>query len=72
MRGTNDDEIVDFVRFTENRNIDVRFIEFMPFGGNRFNARKMVSYREALAQIDAAFENRVIRLLDKPNDTSKV
>ena len=31
MRGVNDDEIVDFVAMTERRNIEVRFIEYMPF-----------------------------------------
>ncbi len=30
--GFNDDEIVDFVRMTENEAIDVRFIELMPIG----------------------------------------
>lgn len=71
MRGVNDDELVDFVRLTEHRDVDVRFIEFMPFGGNRFDANKMVSYREALTRIGTVFDDRVVRLVDKPNDTSK-
>ena len=72
IRGVNEEEVVDFVRFTEHRNVDVRFIEYMPFGGNKFDTRKMVPYREMLAAIGAAFDDRVVRLLDKPNDTSKV
>jgi cyclic pyranopterin phosphate synthase len=32
MRGTNDDEFADFARLTQNRNITVRFIEYMPLG----------------------------------------
>jgi GTP 3',8-cyclase len=32
MRGTNDDEIVDFARLTLHRPITVRFIEYMPLG----------------------------------------
>ena len=32
MKGFNDDEIGDFVRLTEDRDIEVRFIELMPIG----------------------------------------
>jgi cyclic pyranopterin phosphate synthase len=32
MRGTNDDEVVDFARLTLNRRLTVRFIEYMPLG----------------------------------------
>ena len=35
MRGVNDDEICDFVSLTKDKSLDVRFIEYMPFGGNR-------------------------------------
>lgn len=34
MKGVNDDEILDFVELVRERNIGVRFIEFMPFTGN--------------------------------------
>jgi molybdenum cofactor biosynthesis enzyme MoaA len=34
MRGINDDEIIDFVEFTKNKDVYVRFIEYMPFDGN--------------------------------------
>lgn len=33
MRNFNEDEIVDFVELTRNMNVEVRFIEFMPFSG---------------------------------------
>jgi cyclic pyranopterin phosphate synthase len=35
MRGFNDDEIIDFVEFTRDKDIYLRFIEYMPFDGNR-------------------------------------
>lgn len=35
MAGINDDEIIDFVEFVRDKPINVRFIEHMPFGGNR-------------------------------------
>jgi cyclic pyranopterin phosphate synthase len=34
MRGVNDDEIFDFIELTKDLDIDVRFIEFMPFSEN--------------------------------------
>jgi molybdenum cofactor biosynthesis enzyme MoaA len=37
MNGFNDDEILDFVEFTKNKNVYVRFIEYMPFDGNGKN-----------------------------------
>lgn len=33
MRGFNEDEVVDFVELTRDQNIEVRFIEYMPFSG---------------------------------------
>ncbi|KAL0961625.1 hypothetical protein UPYG_G00353950 [Umbra pygmaea] len=51
MRGLNEDEILDFVALTENRPLEVRFIEYMPFDGNKWNFRKMVSYQEMLDHI---------------------
>jgi len=45
MRGLNEDEIINFVEKTRNHNIDVRFIEYMPFDGNKWNTDKMVSYQ---------------------------
>ncbi|XP_012970538.1 molybdenum cofactor biosynthesis protein 1 isoform X2 [Mesocricetus auratus] len=51
MRGLNEDELLDFVALTEALPLDVRFIEYMPFDGNRWNFRKMVSYKEMLDTI---------------------
>jgi cyclic pyranopterin phosphate synthase len=34
MKGFNDDEIIDFVEFSKDKNIFIRFIEYMPFDGN--------------------------------------
>ncbi|XP_014672360.1 PREDICTED: molybdenum cofactor biosynthesis protein 1-like [Priapulus caudatus] len=70
MRGLNDDEICDFVDLTRAKDIDVRFIEYMPFNGNKWNDKKMVSYQEMLDLIRSRWPE-VERLTDKPNDTSK-
>ena len=54
MRGVNDDELLDFVALTRERDVNVRFIEYMPFDGNAWAARKMVPYAEMLAAVQAA------------------
>lgn len=45
MKGVNDDEIVDFVELTRDKNINVRFIEYMPFDGNVWSTTKLVTYK---------------------------
>ncbi|NXQ91222.1 MOCS1 protein, partial [Nyctibius grandis] len=51
MRGFNEDELLSFVDFTKDLPVDVRFIEYMPFDGNKWNFKKMVSYKEMLDTI---------------------
>ena len=72
IKGFNDNEIIDFIELTKNRNIQIRFIEFMPFDGNQWNKEKLVSYAEILSKVNGYYnEQNVNRLQDKPNDTSK-
>lgn len=71
MRGFNDDEISDFVQLTEDRNLDIRFIEYMPFAGNKWNDEKMVSYHEMIQTLRAHWPE-LHALPNGPNDTSKV
>jgi len=72
MKGENDDEIVDFIRFTEDLPISVRFIEFMPFDGNKWNMSKLVSEAEILGQVEKAFgKEKLISLPDEKNLTAR-
>ncbi|XP_068194871.1 molybdenum cofactor biosynthesis protein 1 isoform X2 [Antennarius striatus] len=57
MRGFNEDELLDFVALTEKKPLEVRFIEYMPFDGNKWNFKKMVSYQEMLDQIRQQWPN---------------
>ena len=36
QRGVNEDELCDFVALTRDKDVEVRFIEYMPFSGNRY------------------------------------
>jgi len=71
MRGFNDDEIIDFINFTKTRKVAVRFIEFMPFGGNDWKADKMLSLEEILEKAKNAFGEKLITLKNHENDTAK-
>lgn len=70
MRGLNEDEILDFVDTTQERDIDIRFIEYMPFDGNKWNTNKMVPFQEMLSIIRKKYPD-FQRIQDAPNDTSK-
>ena len=72
IKGFNDNEIVDFVDLTKHKNIQIRFIEFMPFSGNQWDKSKLVSYSEILEMLKSNFDHHEIeRLTDAPNDTAK-
>jgi cyclic pyranopterin phosphate synthase len=69
IKGTNEDEISDFIRWSISDNIHIRFIEFMPFDGNNWNWDKTVSLKEVLAIADKDFSYAKIE--DAKNDTTK-
>lgn len=57
IRGCNDDEIVDLASLALEGDVTVRFIEYMPFDGERmWDMEKVVSGKEILARIRAAHE----------------
>ena len=46
IKDFNEDEIIDFIKLTKDSPINIRFIEFMPFDGNRWNKSKLVTQQE--------------------------
>ncbi|RPA75616.1 molybdenum cofactor biosynthesis prote [Ascobolus immersus RN42] len=71
MRGVNEDEICDFVEMTKGRNIEVRFIEYMPFDGNKWAKRKMLPYAEMVELIKAKYPTFAKLPEPTANETSK-
>lgn len=69
MKGLNDGEIKDFIEWTRHHPVQIRFIEFMPFSGNKWTSNKMCSLEEILAQIEQDFT--VLPVEAEPNDTAK-
>ncbi|KAH7349995.1 molybdenum cofactor biosynthesis protein A [Plectosphaerella cucumerina] len=70
MRGRNDREILKFVEMTREQDIEVRFIEYMPFDGNKWNEGKMLGYAEMLDIIRVEHPG-VEPVRGHRNDTSK-
>lgn len=71
MRGVNDDEVVDFVHLARDHAIQVRFIEYMPFGGNRWQEKKMVTYAELRDTIEQSMGAPLELIPAQPGDTAK-
>jgi molybdenum cofactor biosynthesis enzyme MoaA len=70
MRGLNDDEILSFCYLTKDWDITVRFIEYMPFEGNKWNTNKFVSYEEMKSRIIREF-GTLQKQRDDLHDTTK-
>lgn len=70
MRGVNDREVLDFVALTRDSDVEVRFIEYMPFDGNKWSQGKMFSYAEMLDLIRERYPS-LQKVQDHQNDTSK-
>ncbi len=75
MKNFNDDELIDFVTManeTFGGDIDVRFIEWMPFNDNGWNRERFVSYKDMMDKIGSGSRSmRLERIGDGPNDTTK-
>ncbi|KAJ7561144.1 hypothetical protein O6H91_03G015800 [Diphasiastrum complanatum] len=67
MRDFNDDEVIDFVELTRYKPVNVRFIEFMPFDGNVWNSKKLVSYAELLSLVHFCSGCNRLRLMADGN-----
>ncbi len=64
IRGINDDELLDFVRFGEELSslaaggptVEMRFIEYMPFRGNAWSSERSLPMSEMLAAIERVYD----------------
>lgn len=69
MKGLNDGEINDFIEWTKNDSVHIRFIEFMPFTGNKWSSNKVITYNEILEKINESYS--FLPLVNEKNDTAK-
>ena len=69
IKGVNDNEINDFIELTKHKNLTIKFIEFMPFKGNKWDWSKGVGKLEILDLISRRFGN-IEELKNPPHSTS--
>ncbi|KIO78600.1 molybdenum cofactor biosynthesis protein MoeA [Pedobacter lusitanus] len=69
MKGFNDNEIPDFIAWTKDLPLEIRFIEFMPFAGNRWTSNKVVSLEEILNSVQIKYNFTALKA--GKNDTAK-
>lgn len=69
LRGVNDDELGAFARYTAERPVAVRFIEFMPFAGNDWSQDHCMPMTEMLAALESDFV--LERIPDGPSPISR-
>jgi len=70
VKGLNDSEVLDFVEMTKDRPISIRFIEFMPFTGNKWDKAKMVPSGDLLQRIASQYPS-VRKAADEFNETAR-
>jgi len=69
MKGLNENEINDFIAWTKFNPIQIRFIEFMPFSGNKWTSNKLVSMEEILTTVKMNYA--FVQVREAANDTAK-
>jgi len=69
MKGVNDDEILDFIQWSRDTPIHIRFIEFMPFTGNKWDKERVMTWQEILERVSSKVD--FAPLERKKHDTSK-
>ena len=69
MKGLNDNEINDFIEWTKNTAVHVRFIEFMPFDNNRWTSNQVFTWKEMMETVEKRYA--VIRINGGVHDTAK-
>ncbi|RYY57540.1 MAG: GTP 3',8-cyclase MoaA [Chitinophagaceae bacterium] len=69
MKGFNEDEINDFILWTRHIPVQVRFIEFMPFSGNKWTGNQVFPLDQILETVGREFS--ILPVQGSLNDTAK-
>jgi GTP 3',8-cyclase len=69
IKNLNHNEINDFVRWTKDTPIHVRFIEFMPFTGNKWENEKVFTWQQILETVSSEFD--ILPLEKEKNEVAK-
>ena len=71
MRGINDEEVANFARLAQTHPVEVRFIEYMPFGGNNYKKNMLVPWMESFDAIEKDLDCKLHPIMGKRGDVSK-
>eukprot|EP00754_Rhynchopus_humris_P040399 Rhum_TRINITY_DN23440_c0_g1::Rhum_TRINITY_DN23440_c0_g1_i1::g.177912::m.177912 len=71
MKGINDEEVAAFARLAQEHPIEVRFIEYMPFGGNDYKTNLLVPWMETYDSIESGLGCKLAPIPGKRGDVSK-
>jgi GTP 3',8-cyclase len=69
IKNLNHDEIIDFVQWTKDEPVHVRFIEFMPFTGNKWENEKVFTWQQILETVSGNFD--ILPLEKEKHETAK-
>lgn len=69
MKGVNDDEIPAFIEFVKDRNLNIRFIEYMPFSSNGWSEKVFISYTEIKSIVEKKYS--LIEIENCKNNVAK-
>ncbi len=69
IKNLNHEEIIDFVQWTKNEPVHVRFIEFMPFTGNKWENEKVFTLQEIIDTVSNNFD--ILPLEKEKHETAK-
>lgn len=69
IEGVIEKEILDFVQITRDLPLHVRMIEFMPFEGNHWSSKKVITATQMLKWVEAEYD--MVKLKDEPHATAK-
>lgn len=69
VRGMIEAELFDFINITKHLPLHVRFIEYMPFTGNKWNSAKVITASEMLELVSQEYD--VVKLKDEPHATAQ-
>ncbi len=69
IKDINDSEIISFVDYFKNRDVNLRFIEFMPFGSNLWERNGFISYKDIMNIVEENYQ--LIPIANEPNSVSK-
>ncbi len=69
IKNLNHNEIIDFVKWTKYEPVHVRFIEFMPFTGNKWENEKVFTLNQILETVSSEFD--MLPLEKEKHETAK-